>query len=131
LLGVDERRAVTPLDNGDFRSDDGRQPELISPDARVSMNLWGFTPAFHQTLQAAMDSATGASEEAEVLLPEVVAQSLATTTFTVLPASGRCIGVTHPDDLALVQAEIDHQIGHGERPAKLWTLDAGRLRLDG
>ena len=123
LLGVDERRAVTPLDNGDFRSDDGRQPELISPDARVSMNLWGFTPAFHQTLQAAMDAATGASEEAEVLLPEVVAQSLATTTFTVLPASGRCIGVTHPDDLALVQAEIDHQIGHGERPAKLWTLD--------
>ena len=87
------------------------------------MNLWGFTPAFHQTLQAAMDAATGASEEAEVLLPEVVAQSLATTTFTVLPASGRCIGVTHPDDLALVQAEIDHQIGHGVRPAKLWKLD--------
>ena len=114
LLGVDERRLVTPLDDGNFRSGDGRQPELISPDARVSMNLWG---------RVAMDSATGASEEAEVLLPEVVAQSLATTTFSVLPASGRCIGVTHPDDLALVQAEVDHQIGHGERPAKLWTRD--------
>ena len=37
------------------------------------MNLWGFTPAFHQTLQAAMDAATDASEESEVLLPEVVA----------------------------------------------------------
>ena len=37
------------------------------------MNLWGFTPAFHQRLQAAMAAATDASEEAEVLLPEVVA----------------------------------------------------------
>jgi hypothetical protein len=69
-----------------------------------------------------MDAATGASEEAEVLLPDVVARSLATTTFSVLPASGRCIGVTHPDDLALVQADINSQIGHGERPAALWTL---------
>ena len=37
------------------------------------MNLWGFTPGFHKTLQAAMDAAVDASEEAEVLLPEVVA----------------------------------------------------------
>jgi hypothetical protein len=122
LVRVDERRLVTPIDGGGFSSADGREPELLSPDARVSMNLWGFTPSFHQTLRAAMDAATGASEDAEVLLPEVVAQSLATTTFSVLPASGRCIGVTHPDDLALVQAEINHQIGHGERPAALWSL---------
>jgi hypothetical protein len=127
LVGLDERRLVTPLDSGDgrrggdFSSADGRQPEIIPADARVSMNLWGFTPAFHQSLRAAMDAATEASEEAEVLLPEVVAQSLSTTTFSVLPASGRCIGVTHPDDLALVQAEVNQQIGHGDRPAALWT----------
>ena len=40
------------------------------------MNLWGFTPAFHKTLQVAMAAATEASEESEVLLPEVVAESL-------------------------------------------------------
>jgi hypothetical protein len=123
LVRVDERRLVTPSPDGAFASADGRQPAVLPPDARVSMNLWGFTPAFHRTLRAAMDAAAGATEEAEVLLPEVVAQSLATTTFSVLPASGRCIGVTHPDDLALVQAELDHQIGRGERPARLWTLD--------
>ncbi len=100
---------------------DGREPAILPPDARVSMNLWGFTPAFHRTLQAAMDAATDASEEAEVLLPEVVAQSLATSSFTVLPASGRCIGVTHPDDLSLVQAELNRQVAAGERPAKLWA----------
>jgi hypothetical protein len=85
------------------------------------MNLWGFTPAFHGALQAAMDAATDASEEAEVLLPEVVAHSLASYPFTVLPATGRCIGVTHPDDLALVQAELARQVGQGARPAALWA----------
>jgi MobA-like NTP transferase domain len=121
LLGVDERRQVTRTPEGGFVADDGREPAELSPDARVSMNLWGFTPAFHKTLQAAMDAATDASEEAEVLLPVVVGESLATNSFSVLPAQGRCIGVTHPDDLALVQAELNRQVAAGERPAKLWA----------
>ena len=121
LIGVDERRQVTRTPEGGFVAGDGREPAILPPDARVSMNLWGFTPAFHRTLQAAMSAATDASEEAEVLLPEVVAQSLATSSFSVLPAEGRCIGVTHPDDLALVQAELNRQVAAGERPAKLWS----------
>jgi hypothetical protein len=120
LLQVDERRQVHALPDGTFVSGDGREPAELSPDARVSMNLWGFTPAFHKTLQAVMAAATGASEEAEVLLPEVVAQSLSSSRFDVLPAAGRCIGVTHPDDLALVQGDLARQIAQGLRPATLW-----------
>jgi len=107
--------------HGNFISSDGREPATLAPDARVSMNLWGFTPAFHRTLQAAMAAAVDASEEAEVLLPEVVADSLGQDSFTVLSAQGRCIGVTHPDDLGLVQAELNRQIGRGERAARLWS----------
>jgi hypothetical protein len=121
LRGVDERRQVTRTPDGGFVSADGREPAQLAPDARVSMNLWGFTPTFHKALQAAMDAAVDASEEAEVLLPEVVAESLATSSFTVLPAQGRCIGVTHPDDLSLVQAELNRQVAAGERPVKLWS----------
>ncbi|HEY2427707.1 MAG TPA: NTP transferase domain-containing protein [Acidimicrobiales bacterium] len=121
LLGVDERRQVTPTPEGGFVVGDGREPTTLSPDARVSMNLWGFTPAFHKALQGAMDAAVDASEESEVLLPEVVTASLASNTFTVLPAQGRCIGVTHPDDLSLVQDELNRQVAAGERPAGLWT----------
>jgi hypothetical protein len=121
LLGIEERRQVTAADDGIFTSDDGRQPAELSPDARVSMNLWGFTPGFHRTLQAAMAAAVDASEEAEVLLPEVVAQSLDTESFIVLGTEGRCIGVTHPDDLALVQSELERQVATGERSATLWT----------
>ena len=69
LIGVDERRQVTAQPDGGFLAGDGRQPVELSGEARVSMNLWGFTPAFHKTLQLAMDAAVDASEEAEVLLP--------------------------------------------------------------
>ena len=124
LLEVDERRQVTAQADGGFVVGDGKEPSTLPPDARVSMNLWGFTPAFHLALRAAMDAATEASEEAEVLLPEVVARSLASHPFTVLPATGRCIGVTHPDDLALVQAELARQVGQGVRPAALWAPPA-------
>jgi len=120
LLGVDERRQVTATADGGFVAGDGREPASLSPDARVSMNLWGFTPGFHKMLQAAMDAAVDASEESEVLLPEVVAQSLSTSSFAVLPAQGRCIGVTHPDDLLLVQEELNRQVAAGERPVGLW-----------
>jgi len=120
LEGVDERRKVSARPEGGFASADGREPSELSPDARVSMNLWGFTPDFHRILQTAMDAATGASEESEVLLPEVVADSLGRADFTVLPAEGRCVGVTHPDDLPLVQAELNRQVAAGERPAGLW-----------
>jgi hypothetical protein len=124
LLRVDERRQVSALPDGGFTSADGREPVMLAPDARVSMNLWGFTPEFHRTLEAAMAAAIGASEEAEVLLPEVVGQSLTSSPFTVLPAAGRCIGVTHPDDLELVQADLARQVGQGVRPAVLWGASA-------
>ncbi len=120
LVRVDERRQVQATPEGTFVTGDGREPASLSPDARVSMNLWGFTPAFHAVLRAAMDAATDASEEAEVLLPEVVAQSLSASSFAVLEAQGRCVGVTHPDDLSLVQSELNRQIATGERPAGLW-----------
>jgi hypothetical protein len=120
LLGVDERRQVRALPEGGFVAGDGRQPASLPGDARVSMNLWGFTPEFHKVLQAALDGTVDASEEKEVLLPEVVTQSIGTSAFSVLPAEGRCVGVTHPADLALVQAELNREIAGGERPARLW-----------
>ncbi len=126
LLGVDERRQVRATAEGGFVAGDGREPATLPGDVRVSMNLWGFTPHFHKTLHAAMDAAVDASEESEVLLPEVVAQSLGTSAFTVLAAQGRCIGVTHPDDLSLVQDELNRQVAAGERAASLWrSLGAG------
>ena len=126
LVAVDERRRVTPLPDGRVVSRDGGVPEELDPGQLVSVNLWGFQPDLLELLRTAIASSGG---NEEVLLPEVVDQLLATrrtgaarsTAVRVLRAPGRCIGVTHPGDVALVQAELACEIGQGDRPAQLWT----------
>jgi len=128
LQSVDERRQVCAVGDGRFVAKDGRTPEELDGDELVSMNLWGFGADMRPVFHAAMAAATEASEDAEVLLPELVGRLLAgdrpgglsAAPFRVLRADGRCIGVTHPDDLALVQADLAGQVARGERPARLW-----------
>lgn len=129
LHGLDERRQVMAIGGDQFVSGDGRSPKELPGDAPVSMNLWGFGTDMLGHLREAMERATDASEDAEVLLPEVVGSLVApgpggapaAARFAVLRATGRCIGVTHPDDLELVRAELAQWVGAGERPANVWA----------
>jgi hypothetical protein len=131
LRTIVERRQVSALGDGRFAAKDGLTPSELDGDALVSLNLWGFGPEMPAVLAAAMAEAKQVSEENEVLLPEVVGDvvrgsgpgGLAAAPFKVLPTDGRCIGVTHPEDLALAQAEVAAQVGTGERPALLWSAE--------
>ena len=118
LAGITERRKVSRRD-GAFHVDDGLEPAVLDDATLVSMNLWGFDPGMWDELQAAMDVAHGASEDDEVLLPELVdhlvAGGGARSRFEVLSTTSRCLGVTHPDDLALVRDELASEIARGER----------------
>jgi hypothetical protein len=128
LRSVTERRMVMAVGDGRFVAKDGGAPSELDGSSLVSMNLWGFDAAMRGALDAAMVAAHHASEDAEVLLPEVVDGLLrrpsperdGPSAFRVLVTEGRCIGVTHPDDLAPVQAELAAQVGSGERPASPW-----------
>jgi CTP:molybdopterin cytidylyltransferase MocA len=127
LEGLEERRQVVARPDGSFEVNDGREPAVLDGDALVSMNLWGFGPAMRRALEVAMEEAEHASEDAEVLLPEVVGRVVAdqgpdqSAPFRVLRATGLCLGVTHPEDLVLVQAEIARQVGAGLRPFQSWS----------
>ncbi len=118
LAGIRERRGVSRRD-GAFHVDDGLEPAVLDDATLVSMNLWGFEPGMWDELQAAMDAAHGASEDDEVLLPELVdhliARGGARSRFEVLSTTSRCLGVTHPDDLALVRDELCAEVARGER----------------
>jgi MobA-like NTP transferase domain len=126
LRGVDERRQVTPTGDGRIFSHDGRTPAELDPDALASMNLWGFRSDMAAVLE---DASRTASDVGEVLLPDVVDDLVTgrhsgagrTPQFRVLVAPGRCIGVTHMEDLPLVQAELASQVGRGERAGQLWS----------
>ena len=127
LTGVTERRQVTSS-NGVFRSADGLDPAELDPNSIVSMNLWGFAPEMWEIFATAMAQATDASEEAEVLLPEVVGRVVngtlnaapALRQIDVLPTESRCIGVTHPGDLEVVRAELLELVAQGRRPQALF-----------
>jgi hypothetical protein len=127
LTGVTERRQVTASD-GIFRSDDGLDPAELDPNSVVSMNLWGFAPEMWEIFATAMAQATDASEEAEVLLPEVVGRVVngaldaapALRRIDVIPTESRCIGVTHPGDLEVVRAELLELVAQGRRPQGLF-----------
>lgn len=133
LEAVDERRQVTPLPDGRIVADDGREPKELDPDQLVSVNLWGFRPELRGILDAALAAANaGPDDDDEVLLPEVVHELLGARRagapdavgVRVLRAPGRCIGVTHPGDAALVHAELAREVARGDRSAQLWAAGA-------
>lgn len=79
-------------------------------DEPVSMNLWGFTPAILPVLTEAFAEfkASGAIDAgAELFLPNVVGENLCSSGGTLgvsmLLSDDRCLGVTHPDDVPLLQ----------------------------
>ena len=137
-----ERRRVVRQADGTFAVGDGLEPATLPGDTQVSMNLWGFRPSIWPVLEDAVRGAhpavgpDGAVDpaaldgDAEVLLPEVVGAMIASSAgrsagdgdgqVRVIDGPGRCIGVTHADDLLVVREEIAQMIGGGLRPEGVW-----------
>jgi hypothetical protein len=113
---VEERRNVHFTPDG-LEADDGLTPRFLSPEALVSMNLWGFQPNIWPLLHREMEE-HDFEDSAEVLLPTFVANIMARDglAFTVLETTSRCIGVTHAEDLPLAQFLVREEIKSGLRP---------------
>ncbi len=115
LTDITERRYVHDSPDG-FLSDDGLSPVFLDAETIVSMNLWGFQPALWPLLAHFMDRHD--DQDAEALLPVFVGSILHhyPLRFDVLETVSRCVGVTHPSDLPLVQMDVRLQVELGERP---------------
>ena len=116
LTHIEERRNVHFTPDG-LEADDGLIPRFLSPEALVSMNLWGFQPNIWSLLHREMQE-HDFDASPEVLLPTFVANTMArdAMAFTVLETSSRCIGVTHAEDLPLAQFLVREEIKSGLRP---------------
>ncbi len=140
LVGMVERRKVVGHDDGRFSSSDGVEPAELDPQTPVSVNLWGFTGAVWPVLEHAVLAAhpgvgpdgsivdeTKVDPDLEVLLPEVIGQMVSgrapggVQVVRVLRGPGRCLGVTHADDLPVVRGELAAMIGQGLRPEAAWA----------
>jgi hypothetical protein len=94
-----------------LHADPADPPTVLTGGEVVSMNLWGFSEGIFDDLERAIDlfdPETAPHDEGkppELLLPDVVAHIVAKdlARVRVVPTSGRCIGLTHPDDVPLVR----------------------------
>lgn len=96
----------------------------VSADAIVSMNFWGFSPAYFAQLEeqfTAFLKEHGTEPKAECYIPTVVDTLIARgdTKCHVLATTSSWFGVTYPDDKPHVVESIQGLITAGEYPASL------------
>jgi len=136
MLGsIVERRYVARRDDGRFVVGDGLEPGVLPGTTPVSMNLWGFRPSIWPVLQKAVRAEhpgvgpdgsirTPPVSEHEVLLPEVIGRMVRAGgrghAVRVLAGTGRCIGVTHAEDLPVARVELAELVGRGLRAEWPW-----------
>lgn len=97
----------------------------LSPDARVSMNFWGFTPHIFSVAEEMFKEFVEINSEnpkSEFFIPSVpdfmVKNNMAG--FRVLPTSSKWFGVTYKEDKPIVQESISNLIAQGVYPEKLF-----------
>jgi NDP-sugar pyrophosphorylase family protein len=104
--------------------EDQDNPVKVALDARVSMNLWGFSPELFDELERRFPkwlAENGGKEKSEWYIPFVVDELIreGKATCKVLPTESSWFGVTYREDKPFVMAEIKKLVDAGEYPANL------------
>ena len=104
--------------------EDPENPVKVPLDARVSMNLWGFTPELFAALEERFPkwlAENGTKEKSEWYIPFVVDELIkeGKADCKVLPTESSWFGVTYREDKPFVMAEVAKLVAAGEYPVKL------------
>jgi len=98
----------------------------LSGEEKVSLNMWGFTPAIFDQLQAEFVTfleSQGQEEKAEFFISSVVGTLVAEgkSRVKVLSTPDSWFGITYREDRALVVEGVRQLIASGDYPEKLWS----------
>ena len=129
LEKVTEMTKIVRTPSGAENRDDPAAPVALTGGERVSMNLWGFTPALFGELEARFPAwleANVAREKAEWYIPFVVDELVheGKATVDVLPTDSAWFGATYREDKPLVAAAIRRLVDAGEYPPNLFVAGA-------
>ena len=118
LVSITETHGITAAEVGAGRKFPGEQ--------FVSMNCWGFTPAFFDALDVQWHeffAARSGDPKAEFYLPGAVSEQIARgqATVRVLPTASSWFGITYRDDKPRVTAAIAALVQRGDYPSNLWS----------
>ncbi|NLD86743.1 MAG: nucleotidyltransferase [Clostridiales bacterium] len=128
MTDIVERTKIKSFPDGPkYTEDDGATWHDIPSGSIVSMNTWGFTPAFMDSLEegfpAFLDKTISTNPlKGEYFLPSVVNSMIknGTAEVTVLKTEERWYGVTYREDKPTVKAAIAKMIENGKYPEILW-----------
>jgi dTDP-glucose pyrophosphorylase len=124
LKTVVERLKIEKAGNA-ARYLDGEAWVPLTADEPVSMNMWGFTPAFFAQADAAFHAFIGQSgtlPKSECLLPTTVDGLIkrGAASVKLLASKESWLGVTYPEDKPAVAAGVKKLVDAGLYPAPLW-----------
>jgi len=127
LSGVEERLKIGWQDDKVCYEDEAGIAHETSPDATVSMNLWGFTPSILREIEDGFpifldDALKNNPLKGEYLLPRKVDELInaGKARVRVLPTDDRWYGITYKEDKASVCAAMQAMKDKGLYPERLW-----------
>ena len=126
LSQVHETTGIEMGEDGQIKCDNKEVQEWISPDDKVSMNMWAGYPEFLDFLaEDFKDFLTNVEEgdlKSEYLLPNIVDKLLKEerANVKVLETQDRWFGVTYKEDKETVQEAFRELISDGVYAEKLW-----------
>ena len=130
LESVSEVLHIATDGRGGYAGEEEGRARRFTGAELVSMNLWGFTPAFlpqlHEGFAAFLAGGPSGAQtdvtKREYLIPSVVQGLIARgeASVRVLPTDSRWTGMTHPEDRTVVEGRIREMVANGEYPERLW-----------
>ena len=121
LVNVTETRDLR-MENGVMMSEFGAG---ISPDAFVSMNMWGLRPTFFDKLEEGFNSFLSNIKDGDIkseyFLPGVIDDLIKTKRgrAKLLPVSEKWFGLTYSEDLPASKAAINELVNKGLYPTNI------------
>ena len=127
LSQVHETTGIEMNGEGKIVCDNEEVQKWISPDDKVSMNMWAAYPEFLEYLAEDFKNFLSNVEEGDIkkeyLLPNIVDKLLkeGRANVKVLETQDRWFGVTYKEDKESVQKAFEGLIKDGVYPADLWA----------
>ena len=127
LVDIHERTHIISSCDGPLYTEDGETYRLLSPDAPVSMNMWGFSdallPALESRFRTFLETDLPRNPlKAELYLPFVVNDLLkeGRVSVRVARSEDRWWGVTYQEDKPQVKSALRALSEQGLYPTPLW-----------
>lgn len=123
LVRIAETHEIMRKEDGCYTSEEGRD---LSDDTLVSMNMWGVTPEYIDTLQRMfvefLKNLSPDDLKAEYLLPTIMGELLQKkeVSIQVLSSSDSWFGVTYPEDKETVEKAFIRLVRDGVYCSNLW-----------